>query len=74
MCVSNKIHRSIPSKTAAAVSGLLFGLDTGIISGALVEMDDAFDKPLTDTYKELITSATTLGVSSPVLLSPAISD
>ncbi|TIB16773.1 hypothetical protein E3P92_01201 [Wallemia ichthyophaga] len=46
---------------AAAVSGLLFGLDTGIISGALVEMDDAFDKPLTDTYKELITSATTLG-------------
>lgn len=40
---------------------MLFGLDTGIISGALVEMDDAFDTELTDTYKELITSATTLG-------------
>ena len=45
----------------AAVSGLLFGLDTGIISGALVQMGDAFDSPLSDTYKELVTSATTLG-------------
>ena len=45
----------------AAVSGLLFGLDTGIISGALEQMGDAFDSPLSDTYKELVTSATTLG-------------
>ncbi|TIC22221.1 hypothetical protein E3Q12_02833 [Wallemia mellicola] len=59
---------------AAAVSGMLFGLDTGIISGALVEMDDAFDTELTDTYKELITSATTLGALISSLTAGIVAD
>lgn len=44
-------------------AGLLFGLDTGIISGVLVEIggDLTNGVELTDNQKELITSATTLG-------------
>ena len=43
----------------ASIGGLLFGYDTGIISGALVMMDKDFD--LNDVDKELIVSLTVIG-------------
>ncbi|BFZ62789.1 myo-inositol transporter itr1 [Saitoella coloradoensis] len=46
----------------AGISGLLFGYDTGVISGALVVIGtDLGGKALTSFNKELITSATALG-------------
>ncbi|GAA5983191.1 hypothetical protein JCM11641_006841 [Rhodosporidiobolus odoratus] len=49
---------------AAAMGGLLFGYDTGVIGGALVHDDIATDLhrvPLKSYDKEILTSATTLG-------------
>ncbi|KIY53867.1 general substrate transporter [Fistulina hepatica ATCC 64428] len=46
----------------SAISGLLFGYDTGVISGALVDIgNDLSHHALSNGKKELITSATTLG-------------
>jgi len=42
-----------------SISGLLFGLDTGIISGMLVSIRDDLGHTLTSSDKELITSMTT---------------
>ncbi|CED85172.1 general substrate transporter [Phaffia rhodozyma] len=48
--------------TTAAVAGLLFGYDTGVISGTLVSIGSALGPAvLSSGQKELITSATTLG-------------
>ncbi|KIY72073.1 general substrate transporter [Cylindrobasidium torrendii FP15055 ss-10] len=59
----------------AAVSGLLFGYDTGVISGALVSIKtDLGGKILTNGQKELITSATTLGALLGGLAGGALSD
>ncbi|PAV18207.1 general substrate transporter [Pyrrhoderma noxium] len=56
-------------------SGLLFGYDTGVISGALVSIDTDLDhKTLSTMEKELITSATTLGALIGGLISGALSD
>ncbi|KAL7409772.1 general substrate transporter [Mrakia frigida] len=47
---------------AAAIAGLLFGYDTGVISGTLVVIGgDLGPEVLSNGQKELITSATTLG-------------
>ncbi|KAI5448988.1 hypothetical protein NCC49_005698, partial [Naganishia albida] len=46
----------------ASISGLMFGIDTAIISGTLVSIKtDLSPLPLTTTQKETITSATTVG-------------
>ena len=46
----------------ASIGGLLFGYDTGVISGVLVSLGrDITPEPLSDLQKEIITSATTLG-------------
>ncbi|KAI0298359.1 general substrate transporter [Multifurca ochricompacta] len=46
----------------SSISGLLFGYDTGVVSGALVSIgSDLGPESLSDLQKELITSATTLG-------------
>ncbi|KDQ17790.1 hypothetical protein BOTBODRAFT_29944 [Botryobasidium botryosum FD-172 SS1] len=46
----------------SSISGLLFGYDTGVISGALVTIgSDLGPQELSHIQKELITSATTLG-------------
>ncbi|KAI0029264.1 general substrate transporter [Vararia minispora EC-137] len=46
----------------SSISGLLFGYDTGVISGALVTIgNDLNPLGLSNLQKELITSATTLG-------------
>lgn len=48
--------------STAAISGLLFGYDTGVISGTLVSIgSDLGPAVLSNTQKELITSSTTLG-------------
>ncbi|KAI0062567.1 general substrate transporter [Artomyces pyxidatus] len=46
----------------SSISGLLFGYDTGVVSGALVTIgSDLGPAALSDLQKELITSSTTLG-------------
>ncbi|KAI0265420.1 general substrate transporter [Gloeopeniophorella convolvens] len=46
----------------SSISGLLFGYDTGVVSGALISIgSDLGPQSLSNLQKELITSATTLG-------------
>ncbi|KAI6130608.1 general substrate transporter [Pisolithus thermaeus] len=57
------------------ISGLLFGYDTGVISGALVTINGDLGPPeLSNGQKEFITSATTLGALLGGLAAGAISD
>ncbi|KAG6336180.1 hypothetical protein ID866_2918 [Astraeus odoratus] len=57
------------------ISGLLFGYDTGVISGALVTIDgDLGPAQLSNGQKEFITSATTLGALLGGLAAGAMSD
>ncbi|KIP05610.1 hypothetical protein PHLGIDRAFT_73996 [Phlebiopsis gigantea 11061_1 CR5-6] len=59
----------------ASISGLLFGYDTGVISGALVTIDsDLGPAQLSSGQKELITSATTLGALLGGLVAGMLSD
>ncbi|GMK54291.1 hypothetical protein CspeluHIS016_0108770 [Cutaneotrichosporon spelunceum] len=59
---------------AAAISGLLFGYDTGVISGTLVVIGTDLGAALTTHQKEAITSATTLGALFGSLGAGALSD
>lgn len=45
----------------AAIGGLLFGYDTGVISAVLVVIGDDLGKPLTSNDSEMITSLTSGG-------------
>lgn len=56
----------------AALAGLLFGFDTGIISGALLFIEQGF--PLTTVMKELIVSSVLLGAMAGSLLSGRLTD
>ncbi|KAG0697657.1 general substrate transporter [Suillus ampliporus] len=57
------------------ISGLLFGYDTGVISGTLVTIKgDLGPAQLSDGQKEFITSATTLGALLGGLAAGAMSD
>ncbi|EGO01333.1 hypothetical protein SERLA73DRAFT_167429 [Serpula lacrymans var. lacrymans S7.3] len=58
-----------------SISGLLFGYDTGVISGALVTINgDLGPAQLSDGQKEFITSSTTLGALLGGLAAGAMSD
>ncbi|KZT65007.1 general substrate transporter [Daedalea quercina L-15889] len=58
-----------------SISGLLFGYDTGVISGALVTIgSDLGPENLLDFQKELITTATTLGALIGGLIAGMLSD
>lgn len=58
-----------------SISGLLFGYDTGVISGALVTIgSDLGPAELSSLQKELITSSTTLGALIGGLIAGALSD
>lgn len=58
-----------------SISGLLFGYDTGVISGALVTIgSDLGPAELSSGQKELITSATTLGALIGGLVAGMLSD
>ncbi|KAI0703014.1 general substrate transporter [Cytidiella melzeri] len=58
-----------------SISGLLFGYDTGVISGALVSIgSDLGPAELSAGQKELITSATTLGALIGGLVAGMLSD
>ncbi|KAI0649893.1 general substrate transporter [Trametes meyenii] len=59
----------------ASISGLLFGYDTGVISGALVTIGgDLGPAELSSGQKELITSSTTLGALIGGLVAGILSD
>lgn len=59
----------------SAISSLLFGYDTGVISGALVTIgSDLGPEVLSNGQKELITSATTLGALLGGLVAGIMSD
>ncbi|KZO90017.1 MFS general substrate transporter, partial [Calocera viscosa TUFC12733] len=60
---------------AAAIGGLMFGYDTGVISGALVSIgSDLGPEELSAFEKELIRSSTTLGALIGGLVAGVISD
>ncbi|WOO84565.1 Myo-inositol transporter 1 [Vanrija pseudolonga] len=59
---------------AASLSGLLFGYDTGVISGTLVSIRHDLGHALSTREKELVTSATTLGALLGGLVAGALSD
>ncbi|KAI9464133.1 general substrate transporter [Lactarius psammicola] len=59
----------------SSISGLLFGYDTGVVSGALVSIgSDLGPESLSDLQKEFITSATTLGALLGSLAAGMLSD
>ncbi|KAF9446461.1 general substrate transporter [Macrolepiota fuliginosa MF-IS2] len=61
--------------TCSTISGLLFGYDTGVISGALVTIGtDLSSSQLSNGQKEFITSATTLGALLGGLAAGILSD
>lgn len=47
--------------TCAAISGLCFGYDTGVISAALVSIRNDLGHALSDTEKEWISTSTSVG-------------
>ncbi len=58
--------------SAAALSGLQFGYDTGVISGAILKIAD--ELRLSDTDQELVVAATTLGALISSLLGASIAN
>ncbi|ORY32625.1 and other transporter-domain-containing protein [Naematelia encephala] len=59
---------------SASIAGLLFGYDTGVISGTLVIIGTDLGGTLTDWQKEMITSSTTLGALIGGLAAGSLSD
>lgn len=59
----------------SSISGLLFGYDTGVVSGALVSIgSDLGPESLSNMQKELVTSSTTLGALLGGLAAGMLSD
>lgn len=56
----------------ASIGGFLFGYDTGVISGALVLIDEEFD--LDEFQSELIVSVTVLGALFSSVIAGPLSD
>ncbi|EPY52436.1 myo-inositol transporter Itr1 [Schizosaccharomyces cryophilus OY26] len=59
---------------SAGIGGLLFGYDTGVISGALVVIGNSLGKTITDGDKEYITSSTSLGALIGGITAGALAD
>lgn len=57
-----------------AIGGLLFGYDTGVISGVLVTIGDALGHELRDSEKELITAVTSGGAFVGAVIAGCIAD
>ncbi|EON62414.1 hypothetical protein W97_01636 [Coniosporium apollinis CBS 100218] len=57
-----------------AIGGLLFGYDTGVISGVLVTIGDALGHELSDSEKELITAVTSGGAFVGAVIAGCIAD
>lgn len=74
-------NHAAPLKTPAIVyiisffsiiGGFLFGYDTGVIAGALLELDDEFD--LDATQKELVVSVTVAAAALGALVGAALNE
>ena len=63
MAATDRHHRAlILTSTITALGGLLFGYDTGVVSGALLFLQDSFGK-LSSFDKELVTSLLLVGAA-----------
>lgn len=66
-------HRVFAGAAITALGGLLFGYDTGVVSGALLFLKSSFGG-LSDFQQELVTSLLLVGAMAGALLSGRLSD